>query len=170
MHDTGLSRLIDNMLDKRGRVIYSLAQCYGVSPFFRTHDANDVEVLAVVDKLFHVALIVGLVDPYLVLLVVLVVARRIHKLHLYVEDVVVRSIDFGLGSYDIFLVGELPHHFLELFRVAQTQYVRGEIANAPRLRKDEDKLVFFLGPMAAHDIELRLDDGIMRGHFIERIG
>ena len=114
----GFGGFVDDAACERRCIVDAHGQRQRVRFGFGPHDADDLDVLAVVDDVAHVFLVTRFVDPDVVLFVIFVEVSCVDQLELHSQDIVVNQVESVGGGNDLFLVGELLYHLVELGFIA----------------------------------------------------
>ena len=157
------------MLCQRNRIADPGIKEQSVRVLRRLHHAHDGDIFPVLYEVLHVLLVVGLIPPYLILAVILVIIRTVDELECDADDVLV-----GIGAhivrrFHIFLVNELLDHLVQLHRITKPQCIEHEIADPSARGEHKDALIVVLRPVPCLHVVLALiQPGILR-HLIEHI-
>ena len=116
LHDLAGGRLVDDVPREGRGVVQACAQHGGARVLARLHDADDVQVLAVLHQGAHEVLVVRLVLPHAELLVVLVEVCGVDQLESDAQDVVVGIGVDVVGGFHVLFGRELLHHAVEARR------------------------------------------------------
>ena len=91
--------------------------------FFRRDDANDLDILAVLNDLLHVFLILGLVGIEIVFTVILVALAHVHELELAAYEFLVIELQKLVFQFRVFSLGEFGDRILQLFIILHSERV-----------------------------------------------
>ncbi len=168
--DLRFARLVDKVADQGIRVVDTGFQAGDLGTFLRLHHAGNLDRLATVDKPAHKVGIARLVLPHLVLGIVLVELRGVDQLELHPHQLAVVQRQAVFGDRDLFLIGELTHHGVELGTVAQPHGIEHEVAHRAAAGKDDHRFIVVFRPMTSHDVVLVLNLRHVGGKLVEDVG
>ena len=134
------------MLCQRCRIADPCVQRRCIGNLRRLDDPDDGELLSVFHKLSHIILVVCFISPDVILAVILIVIRAVHKPESDPQDIVIRIFSHVRRGIHILLIDKLADHLIQLQRVAQPHSIQHEITHTPAGSEHQHTLVIILRP------------------------